>query len=98
MNPWIVLPIVAVVALVFVVFPVGSAAASHFRRARIVRCPLRHTDAAVRVGGAGLAEVLGRRSLRRVEACGLWSWPRACEGECLRLPDSAFRETRTGSA
>lgn len=94
MNLWIVLPIVVLVAVLYVLLPVAAAATSYFRGPRIVRCPLKGADTPILVGRAGLAEMLGRRSLRRVEACGLWKDGAPCREDCLRLADGAFREMR----
>ncbi len=39
MNPWLVVPVLAVIALVYVLLPVGIAMAAWHRRQKLVRCP-----------------------------------------------------------
>jgi hypothetical protein len=91
MDLWLVVPGLVLLSLLYVVLPVAYAMASHYRRPKLVRCPLAREDAAIQVGRAGAAEALGRRALRRVEACSLWPERRACLQSCLDAPEGAIR-------
>lgn len=96
MNPWLVLTAIALLALFYVLVPVGLAMAVRFRGPRIAHCPVTAEGASLTIARAGLGEALGRRSLRRVRDCSLW--PRqasVCRRECLELPDDALTEVRT---
>jgi hypothetical protein len=94
MNAWLVLAIIAALALVYVAIPVGLAARAYFRRHRLVRCPLIGLGAGVLVGRAGVAEALGRRSLRRITDCTYWPRHRNCAQRCRNLPDEKIRDFR----
>ena len=96
MNPWLVLPAIVVLAVLYVMGPVGLAMASYYRRPKLLRCPLTKADAAVVVGRSGLAEVLGARSLRRIESCSLWP-QRGCVQACRRLGPESMREASTAA-
>lgn len=91
MNLWLVLPGIVLLGLLYVLFPVGAAMATRFRRASCVRCPATGDVAMVRVSRAGVAEALARPSLRRVAACSEWPQRAACGRECLSLVDLAPR-------
>lgn len=97
MNPWVVVPALALVAVVYVLLPVGLAMSAHYRRPKVVRCPLTDAEAAIAVGRTGLAEALGRRSLRRVSSCSLWPERRECNRACLRLPEEAIGDLRVAA-
>ncbi len=95
MNPWLVVPALVAVAVLYVLVPVGMAAAAHFRWKKIVRCPLTGQDASIYVERAAVAEILGLRSLRRVGACSGWPAPaEGCRQGCLAVPDEAMRDVR----
>jgi len=71
--------------------------ASYHRRPKRLRCPLTDVDATVSIGGSGLAEALGMRSLRRVTSCS--RWPRqGCVQACRQLGEESMREVSTASA
>jgi hypothetical protein len=91
MTPWLGLLLVVLLA-VLVALPVGLAAAARYRHLKVVRCPRLGWDAPIKIARAGLAEALGRRSLRRVASCPLRD--EACREECLALPDEALRDLR----
>jgi hypothetical protein len=92
MDPSVVLIGLAVVAVVFVLLPVGAAMASRFRDARSVRCPESRTDAVVTVGRAGLAEVLGTPAARRITTCSLWPERGGCAQACRLHIDGVTEE------
>ncbi|HEV8440016.1 MAG TPA: hypothetical protein VGT40_18150 [Methylomirabilota bacterium] len=96
MNPWLIMPALVVLAVIYVLLPVGAAMSTRYRRAKLVRCPLTGRKTALRVERAGVAEALGRRSLRRVSYCSLWPERRNCSQACLELPEERIREFRAG--
>lgn len=79
MNAWLVLSAVVLLAVSMVMLPVGLAVASHYRRRKLVKCPLTAEQAVIRVDAlaAGIDAAFGRR--RRVVA------------ECTRWPDAMCR-------
>jgi hypothetical protein len=94
MNAWLVLAMIAFLALVYVAIPAGLAARRYFCRHRLVRCPVIGLGAGVLVGRARLAEALGRRSLRRISDCTYWPRHRNCAQRCRNLPDEKIRDFR----
>jgi hypothetical protein len=94
MNAWLVLAAVALMAVVYVMIPVGLAAREYFRRDKLVRCPVVGLGAGVHVGRAGVAEALGCRSLRRISDCTYWPRRRGCAQRCRNLPDEEIHEFR----
>jgi hypothetical protein len=94
MNAWLVFAMIAFLALIYVAIPLGLAARGYFRRHRLVRCPVIGLGAGVLVARAGVAEALGRRSLRRISDCTYWSRHRRCAQRCRNLPDDEIREFR----
>jgi hypothetical protein len=87
MNPWIVLPSLAVVALVFVLIPVALAVYSRFRAPSRVPCPVEHAEARIQVdpGAAARAELLGRPHLT-VVGCSFWPTRAGCAQRCVDVP------------
>jgi hypothetical protein len=96
MNVWLVLAAIMVMVL-YVVIPVWLAARGYFRSAKLVSCPVIGAGASVVVSRAGLAEVLGRRSLRRISDCSFWPRRNCCEQRCRLLPDTEIMEYRRPS-
>ena len=94
MNAWLILAMIALLALVYVAIPVGLAARGYFRRQRLVRCPVIGLGAGVLVTRAGVAEAVGCRSLRRISACTYWPRHRRCAQRCRNLPDEQIRDFR----
>ena len=99
MNPWAVLLALVVLALVFVVAPVGAATFAHWRRPWRLTCPRAGTEAQIKVATtrAAVAEVLGRGT-PGIERCSLWPARLGCRVECLALPAGALRAMRPGEA
>jgi len=93
MNAWLVLAAVALMAMVYIVFPVWLAARGYFRSRKFVRCPVVGLNAGVIIGRAGLAEALGRRSLRRISDCTFWPWRKGCAQRCRLMADEEFGTT-----
>lgn len=85
MDPWIVVPMLAVIAVVFVILPVGGAVFTHFRRRKLVRCPATDGDAIIRVNAvqAAVAESI-RGSGLTIAECSFWPKRRSCDQACLR--------------
>ena len=94
MNVWLVLVAIAVAAVIYIMIPVWLAARGYFRSHKLVRCPVVGLNAGVVVGRAGLAEALGRRSLRRISDCTFWPRRKNCEQHCRLLDDEEIREYR----
>ena len=94
MNVWLVLVAIAVMGVVYIVIPVWVAARGYFRSAKLVRCPVVGLGAGVVIGRAGLAEALGRRSLRRILDCTFWPRRRSCAQRCRLLQDDEIIEYR----
>jgi hypothetical protein len=84
MDLRLVLPSLLLVAVLFVILPVGTAVFSQFRYRKRVTCPLGQRDAAVAVhaGRAAVGAVLGREMLR-VRMCSLWDDHYGCAQACL---------------
>jgi len=99
MNPWLILLGLVLVALVYVVAPVGAAALAHYRRPWRLKCPRAGTEAQIKVNAlqAAVTEVLGRGG-RSIERCSLWPSQQGCREECLALPPEALRRVRRGEA
>ena len=97
MNAWLVLATVALVAVVYVITPVWLAARAHFRSHKLVRCPVVGLGAGVIIGRAGLAEALGRRSLRRIMDCTFWPRRKGCAQGCRLMSDEEIQEYRRSS-
>jgi hypothetical protein len=97
MNAWLVLAMIAFLALVYVAIPVGLAARGYFRRHRLVRCPVIGLGAGVLVARAGVAEAFGRRSLRRISDCTYWPRHKGCAQRCRNMPDEQIRDFRRPS-
>ncbi|MBI4638891.1 MAG: hypothetical protein HY727_21350 [Candidatus Rokubacteria bacterium] len=93
MNPWIVLPTLAVLAVVFVMLPVGLAVYASYGRQKLVRCPETGGQAAVAVDRyrAGLGAALGTR-LTRIRACSLWPGRQGCGQACRPLAEEATQD------
>ena len=87
----VVLPVLAGLALLFVLIPVALTALFQYRRPRLLRCPVTERDAAVRIqaGVAALSALIGVRALV-LRDCSLWQVdnPRCCQ-ECLADVDEA---------
>jgi nucleotide-binding universal stress UspA family protein len=98
MNPWLILPALVAVALIFVAAPVAAAAFREWRRPWRLICPRAGMVAQIRVGPAqaALAEVIGGRPA--VARCSLWPPLAGCRDECLALPRDARRPMRRGEA
>ena len=94
MNAWLVLAAVALVAVVYIIIPVGLAAHGHFRSYKLVRCPVVGLGAGVIIGRAGMAEALGRRSLRRISDCTFWPRRNGCAQRCRLMADEEIWEFR----
>ncbi len=95
MNAWIVLPAIVVVAVLFVLLPVGAATFARYRRPRQLRCPLAATDASVQVDAARAAlwELIGARLLR-VRACSRWPRAWGCRQQCLAQEEASAGEEK----
>lgn len=94
MNAWLVLAGIALLAVCYVMIPLGVAAHGHFRRHKLVRCPVLGLGAGVLIQRAGVAEALGCRSLRRIADCTFWPRHKACAQRCLDVPDEDIRDFR----
>lgn len=97
MNPWMILLGLAVVALVFVVVPVGASAFAAWRRPVRLTCPRTRTEAQVRVPAlsAAIASLFGRDAA--VKRCSLWHAVLDCREECLALPEASRRPVPAGT-
>lgn len=82
MNAWLVLLAIGALAAFYVVLPVGLAMSSRYRYPQTVRCPVTSAGATVGLGRTGLAEIFGRRALRRITACSLWPAQSGCHQKC----------------
>ena len=97
MNPWLILLALIVIALVFVVIPVGLAAYRQWRRPWRFTCPRAGMTAQIQVDAAraSFAEVLGGKP--EIDRCTLWPELLGCQQGCLALPADA-RQMRRGEA
>lgn len=94
MKLWLVLVAIAVIGVLYIMIPVGLAARAYFRRYKLVRCPLVGLGAGIVIDRAGIAETLGRRSLRRISDCTFWPRRKACAQRCRLLADEEIMEYR----
>jgi hypothetical protein len=92
MNAWTIIPMIAVIAALYVVIPVGLAARRYFQTYKLIRCPVLGMAASVLVIRAGLAEALGWPALRRVSDCTYWPRHGACGQRCRLAPAGEFRD------
>ncbi len=93
MNPWIVVPVLGGIAILYVMLPVGIAVYTQFRRRKLLSCPVKHRDASIRVDAvrASLTACVGA-GRPRVAECSLSPRNLSCEQQCLGLPVSAMRD------
>lgn len=98
MDPWTVLLGLVVVALVFVIVPVGTIAFAAWRRPVRLTCPRTGTEAQLRVPPlrAAIASLFGRDAAG-IERCSLWPVVRNCRAECLALPEASRRPVPVGT-
>jgi len=98
MNPWIVLLGLVLVALVFVIVPVGAGTFAAWRRPVRLTCPRTGTEAQLRVPPlrAAIASLFGRDAAE-VDRCSLWNVVRDCRAECLALPEASRRPVPAGT-
>jgi hypothetical protein len=98
MDPWIVLPGLVLVAIVFVMLPVGLAVFRHYSRPKMIRCPVTGEDAAIQVdaGDAGVRAALGQERLEILD-CSRWPEER-CAQACLVETMETMREAPTAVA
>jgi hypothetical protein len=94
MNPWIVLPVLAILAALFVAVPVALAVYARYAGLKSVRCPLAQREAIVEVDAAraGLGALFGRRTLRLV-GCSLLPERWGCARACLADDGAALHDT-----
>jgi nucleotide-binding universal stress UspA family protein len=99
MDPWIVLPALVVLAVVFVMAPVGALTFAHWRRPWRLTCPRTGTEAQIQVAAtrAAVAAVLGRGE-PSIARCSLRPRILDCREECLALPVGELRRMRRGEA
>ncbi len=95
MNPWLILPAIAALAIVYVLLPVGLTTFSRYRRQLNLRCPETGEEAGLlfHAGRAGLSACFGRPALS-VRNCSLWPERRGCGQECANLPEEEMRIAR----
>lgn len=84
MDPWIVLPSLIAIAIVFVVVPVALGTYTAYRRPKDVRCPADGSAATIQVeaGRAALAEVAGVHA-HSIATCSLWPERAGCNEACV---------------
>lgn len=97
MDPSLILLGLLVVAVVFVVLPVGASAFATWRRPVRLTCPRMKTEAQLRVSAlaAAVASLFGRNAV--VERCSLWHAVPACGEECLTLSETSRRPVPAGT-
>lgn len=84
MNPWIVLPAIVALGVVYVMLPIGLSAFFDYRHRKPVRCPVTGEGAWVLVNAprAGVTAAFGHPALR-VRSCSLWPPRDDCGQDCL---------------
>ena len=84
MNPWIVLPAIIALGVVYVMLPMGLEAFFRYRTRKPLRCPVTAEEAWVLINArrAGLSAAFGHPSLR-VRSCSLWPARYNCRRDCL---------------
>lgn len=98
MNVWLVIIAIETMAVVYIMVPKWLATRRYFRRYKLVRCPVVGLRAGVMISRAGLAEVLGHRSLRRISDCTFWPQRKNCAQRCRLLADEEILEYRRSGA
>lgn len=95
MNPWVILPALAALAIVYVLLPVGLTTFSRYRRQLNLRCPVGGEEAGLYfdAGRAGFSACFGRPALS-VRNCSLWPERSNCGRLCTRLPEEDIHEAR----
>jgi hypothetical protein len=93
MDPWIVVPMLGVLAALYVMLPVGLAVYTKFHRLTLVRCPATGAEAEIRVDAtqAGLRASVGGHG-PRVTQCSFWPRRKDCDEGCLYVAPSLVRE------
>ena len=99
MDPWIVLPVLALLAVLFVMVPVGLAVWARYAGRKLTRCPVSKREAIIEVDAtrAGLAAAFGRRAVR-LTACSLLPERWACARGCLGEETEALRDAPNAAA
>lgn len=99
MNPWIVLPAIVVVGVVYVMLPIGLNAFVRYRRRKLLLCPVARDPARIQVNArrAGVSAAFGHPSLR-VMSCSLWPERNGCGRECVRLSEAEMHDLREPAA
>ena len=99
MSPWIVLPSLLLVAILFVLIPVAAAVYSRFRHPWRVPCPDAGVDAEIGIDAvaAARAEVVGGRNLTVVR-CSLWPERQGCEQRCVNVPLTDWKSSAAPTA
>ncbi len=97
--PWIVLPAIVAIAVVYVLLPVVGEVFARFRAKRAVTCPETGTNAKIGVDARWAAVTAAfRHPLLRVKTCSLWPERGGCEQSCLSVPEKEKSEPLERSA
>jgi hypothetical protein len=93
MNPWIIVPAIVALAIVYVALPVALTTFFRFRRQLNLRCPETGTEAGLYfdAGRAAVSACFGPPALA-VRNCSLWPERGGCPRACASLPEGAMRE------
>jgi len=88
MNPWIVLPAIIALGLVYIMLPTGLQAFFRYRPTKLLRCPETGDPARVLIDArrAGLSAALRGSPSLSVRECSLWPVRSGCGRDCLKLP------------
>ena len=90
MNPWIVLPAIVALGIVYVMLPIGLETFFHYHRRKVLHCPEVGDEAWVLIDArrAGLSAAFGHPSLRG-RSCFLWPPRDNCGRGCRKKLEAA---------
>lgn len=99
MNPWVILPALAALAILYVLLPVALTTFSRYRRQQNLKCPETGKEAGLYfdAGRAAVSACYGRPALS-VQNCSLWPERSGCAQACRRLPEAEMREVHAAPA
>ena len=94
MNPWIVLPAIIALGVIYIMLPTGFHAFLRYRPRKELCCPVSGDEARVLIDArrASLSAALRGRPSLSVRNCSLWPARSECRRDCLNLPDHQMRD------
>ena len=96
MNPWIVLPAIIALGVIYIMLPTGLQAFLRYRPRKALCCPVSGDEARVLIDArrASLSAALRGHPSLSVRDCSLWPARSGCGRDCLNLPGDRMRDLR----